>query len=85
MTDKERIDSILAELEHGYIGYDNLHGDDEQGRKVIEQALKRYKSGMNCTYYGGYLRNVCAIKIYAFEVGKKLECKECPYFEKGEE
>lgn len=52
MTDEERAISILSELEHNYIGYDNLHGDNEQGCRIIEESLnlrvakpiKRYPS-----------------------------------------
>ena len=41
MTDEERAKSILAELEHNYIGYGNMHEDYEQGCRVIETALKK--------------------------------------------
>lgn len=41
MTDQERIQSILSELEYGYIGYGNMHEDDDQGLKVIEKALNK--------------------------------------------
>lgn len=41
MTDEERTKSILKEIEYDHIGYDNLHGDDGHGMKVIENALKK--------------------------------------------
>lgn len=41
MTDQERTQSILAELEYGYIGYGNMHEDDDHGCKVIGSALKK--------------------------------------------
>ena len=41
MTDIERIESIILELEYNYISYDNLHGDDEQGCKIIKAALEK--------------------------------------------
>lgn len=40
MTDQERIKSILAELEHDYIGYDNLYNDEAHGCAVIKRALE---------------------------------------------
>ena len=41
MTNDQRIKSILAELEHDYIGHENLHGDDEQGCRIIRDALEK--------------------------------------------
>lgn len=41
MTKEERIKSILSELEYGYIGYDNIHGDNEHGGGVIKEALEK--------------------------------------------
>lgn len=41
MTDEARIKSIVAELEHNYISHSNLHGDDEQGCRLIRMALER--------------------------------------------
>ena len=40
MTDKERIKSILAELEYNYIGYGNMHDDDDHGCDLIKRALE---------------------------------------------
>lgn len=42
MTDIERIKSILAECEYGYIGYDNLHSDNDRGITLIAEALSEY-------------------------------------------
>lgn len=42
MTDNERALSMLQELEHDYISYDNLHGDSDQGCRVIQKALKNH-------------------------------------------
>lgn len=41
MTDNERLESILKELKLDFISYDNLHGDNEHGCRVIESALKK--------------------------------------------
>lgn len=41
MTELERINSMLTELEHDYISYDNLHGDGNHGLGIIESALKK--------------------------------------------
>lgn len=41
MTYKARAKSILSEIEYGYIGYDNLHGDNDQGLDIIADAIKR--------------------------------------------
>lgn len=42
MKDQERVKSILSEIEYGYIGYDNLHGDDGHGLKMIKEALEKH-------------------------------------------
>ena len=41
MTAEERMKSILEELEYDYIGYDNLHGDNGHGCRVIKEALEK--------------------------------------------
>lgn len=41
MTDIERIESMLKEIEHDYISYGNLHDDGEQGIRIIEDALRK--------------------------------------------
>lgn len=41
MTYNERIESILKELKLDFISYDNIHGDNEHGCRVIESALKK--------------------------------------------
>lgn len=41
MTYEDRIKSILTEIDYDYIGYDNLHGDNNQGLQIIEDALKK--------------------------------------------
>ena len=39
MTEIERIKSMLKEIEHDYISYDNLHNDGGHGLEIIGEAL----------------------------------------------
>ena len=41
MTDEQLIESMLAEIEYGYISYENLHANDDRGLKIIKEALER--------------------------------------------
>lgn len=41
MTNEKRIKSILVELEQDYISYGNMHNEDNQGLRIIEDALKK--------------------------------------------
>lgn len=88
MTDAERIKSILAEIEHGYIGYDNLHGDNEHGLKVIREGLlllispesgpeKEQFSEKNepCRYYQ-LSSEVSKTNICAFCSASEQECRQ---------
>lgn len=43
MTDEVLIKSMLLELEHGFISYGNLHGEDDRGIKLISDALEKQK------------------------------------------
>lgn len=41
MTDEQLIESMLAEIEYGYISYENLHNNDDRGLEIIKEALER--------------------------------------------
>ena len=41
MTDEVLIKSMLLEMEHGYISYGNLHGEDDRGIRLIAKALEK--------------------------------------------
>ena len=51
MTNEERVKSILADIEHGhFIRHDNLYGDNEQGLKLIEEALYNHLENKGFIY-----------------------------------
>lgn len=37
---KYRAESIIFEINHGYISYGNLHNNDDEGLNLIRQALE---------------------------------------------
>ena len=41
MTDEQLIESMLAEIEYGYISYGNLHNNNDRGLEIIKEALER--------------------------------------------
>lgn len=84
MTDEERAKSILAELEHNYIGYGNMQDDDAQGCRLIKEALKKQvpmKPKRN-NYYPktGVTEYVCSVcgknSWYSVKEHQKY-CSEC--------
>ena len=36
MTDEQLIESMLAEIEYGYISYGNLHNNNDRGLEIIK-------------------------------------------------
>lgn len=41
MTDEVLIKAMLLEMEYGFISYENLHGEDDRGIKLISKALEK--------------------------------------------
>lgn len=41
MTDEQLIESMLVEIEYGYISYENLHNNNDRGLEIIKEALER--------------------------------------------
>ena len=39
MTDEQLIESMLAEIEYGYISYENLHNNNDRGLEIIKDCV----------------------------------------------
>lgn len=72
MTKEARIKSILREIEYGFIGYDNLHGDNDQGLEIIADALKKYLPVNPEEYFDGYADGYPVIEYSCPNCGRDL-------------
>lgn len=76
MTKDQRIRSILSEIEYGYIGYDNLHGDDDQGLEIIKESLEKQLPKKIVPNSHGYPQ-FCPLCGKSYPVDYPSACNNC--------